>query len=468
MILPERVVELNGRAERPGRYVLYWMQASQRAACNHALAWAIGAANRRRLPVVTCFGLTDEYGEANERHYAFMLEGLAETGRSLERRGVRFVLRRGRPAAVAAELSAEAALVVTDMGYLRHQRAWRAALARRARCRVVRVESDAVVPVAAASDREEYAARTIRPKLRRQWDRWLVPLRSRRVRRDALGLDIGGEGAGDVEGLLRRLRIDRSVGRVRRFRGGTRQARRHLRRFLRGGLARYADERGEAGAGVESHMSPYLHFGQISPLEVALAVRCARGAPPAAVEAYLEELLVRRELAINFVWYNRRYDSWAALPAWARATLAAAACDRRDRVYTAAELAAGETHDPLWNAAMAEMRLTGKMHNTMRMYWGKKIIEWTPSPRAALRVMLALNNRFFLDGRDPCSYANVAWCFGKHDRPWGRRAIFGTVRYMSRDGLQRKHDMDGYVRRVARLAAAEGQAAGARQRECTA
>jgi len=200
-------------------------------------------------------------------------------------------------------------------------------------------------------------------------------------------------------------------------------------------------------------MSPYLHFGQISPLEIALAVRRSRVRDRANKDAYLEELLVRRELAINFVFYNRRYDVYASLPRWARATLKAHRHDRREHVYTLRQLEAAETHDPYWNAAMTEMRLTGKMHNYMRMYWGKKILEWTRTPAAAFRRALDLNNRYFLDGRDPASYANVAWCFGKHDRPWKQRPVFGTVRYMNAAGLERKFDMDAYVRRVAGLSA---------------
>jgi len=205
-------------------------------------------------------------------------------------------------------------------------------------------------------------------------------------------------------------------------------------------------------------MSPYLHFGQIGPLQIALAVRAARGLPKAAKDAFLEELLVRRELAINFVRYTPGYDRFACLPRWARATLKAHKSDRRERVYSLADLDAGRTHDPYWNAAMAEMRATGKMHNYMRMYWGKKLLEWTRSPRTAFRWMLELNNRYFLDGRDPASYANVAWCLGLHDRPWPERPIFGTVRYMNAAGLERKFDMQRYLDKVARLVAAEEKA----------
>ena len=450
MVHQERIQELNDEPIRDGLYVLYWMQASQRAECNHALTFAIERANAMGVPVVAAFGLTDEYPEANERHYAFLLEGLAETSATLERRGIRLVVRRGSPEDVALELADAASLVVADRGYLRHQRHWRDAVGRAAPCLAVQVDSDVVVPVEAASDKEEYAARTLRPKLHRLWDRFLVPLRRVQAKKDSLGLRLDSLDAADVDGLLASLKVDRTVGRVGHYVGGASRARALLRKFIATKLDDYAGRRNDPSLDIQSHMSPYLHFGQISPLEVALAVRRSR-AGEASKQTYIEELLVRRELAVNFVFRNGRYDQYAALPHWARTTLKRHRRDRREHVYTLDDLAAARTHDPYWNAAMEEVRLTGKMHNYMRMYWGKKIIEWTPAPQQAYRTMLALNNRYFLDGRDPASYTNVAWCFGKHDRPWGERDIFGTVRYMNAAGLERKFAIDDYVRQVAAL-----------------
>jgi len=452
MIQPERIQILNDLPAKDGRFVLYWMQASQRADGNHALEFAVRRANRLNQPVVVVFGLTDEYPDANERHYAFMLEGLAETNDRLAERGIQLVVRRGPPWKVAAELAeAGASLVVADRGYLRHQRLWREELAARVGRRCYQVESDAVVPVEAASDKEEYAARTLRPKLHRQWPRYLTALKSGPVRKDSLNMRLGSLDISRTDEILNALDVDRTVGRIGRYLGGISQARKRLRAFTATKLREYANRRNDPSLGIQSHMSPYLHFGQISPLEIALAIRRSRVRDRANKDAYLEELLVRRELAVNFVFYNRAYDVYASLPRWVRTTLKAHRHDRREHVYTLQQLESGATHDPYWNAAMAEMRLTGKMHNYMRMYWGKKILEWTRTPAAAFRRALKLNNRYFLDGRDPASYANVAWCFGKHDRPWKRRPIFGTVRYMNAAGLQRKFDMEAYVRWVSAL-----------------
>jgi deoxyribodipyrimidine photo-lyase len=195
-------------------------------------------------------------------------------------------------------------------------------------------------------------------------------------------------------------------------------------------------------------MSPYLHFGQLSPLYLALQIKAAVSRLKKAQEAYLEELIVRRELAMNFINYTPNYDSYGCLSQWAQKTLKQHQTDKREYVYTRRQLEDAETHDEYWNAAMREMKITGFMHNYMRMYWGKKILEWSKTPQHAFRTTLAINNTYFLDGRDPNSYTGVAWVFGVHDRAWFERPIFGKVRYMAASGLERKCDIQGYVRKV--------------------
>jgi deoxyribodipyrimidine photo-lyase len=452
---PERVKLLNEREpDGSGRYVLYWMQAAQRAGCNHALEHAVALANARGLPMVVAFGLTDDYPEANLRHYRFLLEGLRETAAALARRGARFVLRRGRPAEVALGLAADAALVVCDVGYARYQRAWRRQVAADAGRQVVEVEGEVVVPVEAASDRAEVGARTLRPKLLRLRERFLVPLAEQRVEVRADGVAISSDlDPADVEGSLASLRLDRSVPPTGRFTGGTSHARGRLHRFLRGRLPGYKDARSDPAHRRTTELSPYLQFGQISPVEMALAAVAA--APPEDPDraSFLEELIVRRELAHNFVRYTDRYDAYDCLPRWAQATLDRHRRDPRQHRYDEGELEAGRTHDPYFNAAMREMRLTGYMHNYMRMYWGKKILEYTASPEEAFATTLRLNNRHFLCGRGANAFANVAWIFGQHDRPWVERPVFGQVRYMNDKGLERKFDIAAYVRWAERLEA---------------
>jgi deoxyribodipyrimidine photo-lyase len=448
MIQNERIQVLNSQAPRKGRYVLYWMQASQRAEANHALEYAVSKANERREPLLVCFFLTPAFPEANVRHYAFMIEGLRETREALRRRGIGMVIRSASPDAGAIALARKASLVVVDRGYLRIQREWRETVASRIECPLVQVESDAVVPVEVASAKEEYAAATIRPRIQRKLPFFLKPLRETEPVVPSLSLERNSFAIEDTEKALSALSVDRAAAPVAGFRGGAAEARRRLALFIDEKLDHYAEDRSDPSLDGVSHMSPYLHFGQISPLSIALEV--ARTGSIGR-EAYIEELIVRRELALNFVFYNREYDSFASLPTWARKALVAHQGDKRPALYSAEELELSQTHDPYWNAAQKEMVLTGKMHGYMRMYWGKKILEWTKTPEEAFRTALALNNRYELDGRDPNGFAGVAWCFGKHDRPWAERAVFGTIRYMNDRGLRRKFDIDRYVRRVAAL-----------------
>jgi deoxyribodipyrimidine photo-lyase len=444
LIQRERVRPLNNEVERGRDYVLYWMQAAQRADDNHALEYAVDLANERGKPLVAFFGLTESFPEANERHYAFMLEGLAETARSLEKRGVRLVVRKTSPDAGAIGLARRADLVVVDRGYLRVERGWREAAARDIDCPLIQVETNAVVPLEQASPKEEWAARTLRPKIERRLEEFLVPLKSRRLKKNSLGLRLDSLDIMDAPRALGRLKIDRSIGRVARFMGGTSEAKRRLGEFIARKLVLYSEARNDPNAGAVSDMSPYLHFGQISPLFIALEV--LRSKSPAA-EVYLEELIVRRELSLNFVQYNPAYDRFAGVPAWAQKTLGEHEQDKREAIYSAAELEGARTGDPYWNAAQRQLVAEGTMHNYMRMYWGKRLIEWTRSAGEGFWIALYLNNKYAVDGRDPNSFAGVAWCFGRHDRAWPSRPVFGKVRSMTASGLRRKFDIEAYIRK---------------------
>lgn len=450
MIQKERIKFLNQKEVKKGSYVLYWMQASQRTEYNHALEYSILKANEFRQPVVVFFGITDHYPEANLRHYVFMLEGLKEVKQGLRDRKIQLVVRHQSPELGAIQMAKKASLVVVDRGYLRIQRQWREYVAKRIDSPLIQVESDTVVPVEEASPKEEYSAATLRLKLNKKLSHFLTPLSEREPMVSSLPMEFSSFEIEDMERTLTKLQIDRSVRKVASFRGGTQEALEHLDGFLEEKLDRYAELRNDPTLNYLSQMSPYLHFGQISPLYIALKVKRTESL---GKEAFLEELIVRRELSINFVFYNEHYDSLDGLPLWAKRTLKAHQKDRRPYLYTLEELERGETHDPYWNAAQKEMILTGKMHGYMRMYWGKKILEWVKKPEEAYRTTLYLNNKYELDGRDPNGFAGVAWCFGKHDRPWAERPIFGTVRYMNDKGLKRKFDADEYVRKIKRIEA---------------
>jgi deoxyribodipyrimidine photo-lyase len=448
MIQKERIKALNKKEVKKGTYVLYWMQASQRTEYNHALEYAIIRANELHQPVVVFFGITDHFPEANERHYAFMLEGLQEVKQSLEKRGIQMIILHKSPAVGAIQLAKKASLAVVDRGYLRIQKQWRNIVAYQIDCPLLQVEGDIIVPVEEASSKEEYAAATIRSKIHKKLNHFLVPLRQVDPFINPIPLDVESFSIENIDQAISKLRIDRSVKRVNSFQGGMKEALRHLEVFLEGKLDRFPELRNDPTLDYLSHMSPYLHFGQISPLFIALKVKQTKSP---GTEAFLEELIIRRELSMNFVFYNEKYDSYGAIPEWARNSLRSHKKEKRDYVYSLETMEKAETHDPYWNAAQKEMVVNGKMHGYMRMYWGKKIIEWVKTPERAFRNVLYLNNKYELDGRDPNGFTGVAWCFGKHDRPWGERPIFGNVRYMNDKGLKRKFDADGYVKKLSQL-----------------
>lgn len=452
MIQQKRIRQLNHKQLVKGQYVLYWMQAAQRAEYNHALEYCIRRANEIKRPVVVIFGITDGYPDANLRHYYFMLEGLKEIKEALGRRGIALVIRYESPELSAVEFTRKACMVVVDACHTRIQRKWRQYAAKNIDCLLEEVETNLIVPVTEASDKENFSAGTFRPRIKAKLGDYLVKLRHSKPLRDSLGLHFNSFDISDINLALSRLKIDRSIGPVKTFKAGTSQAKRHLKNFIKDKLDFYDEFRNDPSKDFVSNMSPYLHFGQISPLYIALEVSKSKSA---GKDAYLEELIVRRELSHNFVYYNSKYDQFECLAPWAKNTLNLHSFDKREYVYSLKKFEYAETHDPYWNAAQKEMIITGKMHGYMRMYWGKKILEWSKSPKEGLRIAFYLNNKYELDGRDPNGFAGVAWCFGKHDRAWGERKVFGKIRYMNAAGLRRKFDPDKYIEKVSKLEAGE-------------
>jgi deoxyribodipyrimidine photo-lyase len=446
MIEDTRIRLLNKKHLVKGEYILYWMQASQRAEYNHALEFAIKQANERRQPLIVYFGLTDKFPEANERHYYFMLEGLKNVQEALNKKGIGMVIECFSPEIGAVSFAKKASLVVCDRGYLRIQKYWRQYVAENINCPLLQVESDVVVPVETASNKEEYSAATLRRKLLKILHQYIVPLSEETPKIDSSHLNFESYDISDINKAVSALNIYHTVKPVASFHGGTGEAIKRLEEFISNKLYRYADLRNDPNEDGLSNLSPYLHFGQISPLYVFLQIS-RHGGPDC--DAFLEELVIRRELGVNFVHYNQQYDSIEGLPNWAKRTLYEHKRDSREYLYSLEQLGKGQTHEPYWNAAQKEMVITGKMHGYMRMYWGKKILEWTENPEAAFSNALYLNNKYELDGRDANGFAGVAWCFGKHDRPWGGHRIFGNVRYMSADGLKRKFDAAKYAQKYA-------------------
>ena len=444
MIVDERLTfGGNSTVNNNGAYVLYWAEISPRVSWNYALSFAIETAERTGKPLVVYFGITDDYPEANLRHYTFMVEGLIEFYSLLKQMNIRMVIGHCSPEKGAAIMARNAVMVVADMPYLTHQRRNHLWLEKMIEVPFVQVESNLIVPVRSASSKEEYSAATLRRKIWRMVHYFSEHDCACEYRGQFFDDDLPLDDIydGDAGSVITRLDIDRSVEPVSLFKGGESRAKGVLDYFIEHHLDRYSEFHNDPLKEYSSSLSPYLHFGQISPVDIYRKVAACDCEDK---KDFLEQLVVRRHLAFNYVFYNPQYDSYESIPQWAKKTLGEHSSDIRPYLYTFDQLEKGITHDPYWNAAQKDLRENGTMHNYMRMYWGKKIIEWSEDPLIAFQTALKLNNRYQLDGRDPNGYAGVAWCFGKHDRPWSTRAVFGSVRYMNDKGLKRKFDIKQY------------------------
>lgn len=455
-----RGTRINDKRTQPeGEYVLYWMQSTHRFEENWALRFAVIEADRLNKPLVVHQGLDPTYEHANDRIHSFILHNARELAARAEEMGLhyQFVLRQRRDddRRVVDRLAARAALVVTDRfptcGIAeRTQR-----LGERANCRVVAIESHAVVP-SGAIEKEEYAARTIRPKLAKLMALALEPVEDRGARvavtpslaaslRDTVATATLDLATVDLDSAIAACEIDHSVPAVA-MRSGLTAARARLHAFCDGALAHYSERRSdptdEEGS---SRLSPYLHFGQIAAAEVA---RAALASPHAAETGkFIDELVTWRELSLNFCLRNPNFGTLAALPEWVHRTMAKHADDPREATYSLEQLERAATHDELWNAAQRELELTGVMHNVVRMLWGKSVLLWSAHYADALAWLVHLNNKYGLDGRDPSSYGGIQWCFGKFDRPFYDRPVLGVIRPMSLKRARDKWDTVRYVHR---------------------
>jgi deoxyribodipyrimidine photo-lyase len=483
--VPEiRIRRQNGRPVRPeGQFVLYWMIAARRAAWNFALQRAVEWAEKLGKSLVVLEALRCDYPWANDRLHRFILEGVADNAAAFRGTPARYYPyvepAAGAGKGLLAALAERACLVVTDefpAFFLPHMVT---AAAARVPVLLEQVDGNGLLPLRAA-DRDYPTAYAFRRFLQKQLPVHLGvvpaadPLAGAALPETSLAPEIlrrwppaTPQQLAAGAALLANLPVDHSVAPVA-TRGGAEAARRMLRQFLTDRLADYPERRNEPEAEATSGLSPYLHFGHLSAHQVfaelaaqeawhlgrlSFETRGKRGGwwgMSEAAEAFLDQLVTWRELGFNFCGFRDDCDRFESLPGWALATLAKHAGDPRPYLYTPEEFAAGGTHDPLWNAAQMQLVREGRLHNYLRMLWGKKILEWSPTPQEAAAVMIELNNRYALDGRDPNSYSGIFWCLGRYDRPWGpERPIIGTVRYMSSGNTARKVRVKDYIRRYA-------------------
>ncbi|MRR57717.1 MAG: deoxyribodipyrimidine photo-lyase [Deltaproteobacteria bacterium] len=427
--------------------VVYWMSRDQRVADNWALLYAQDLALQRGVPLGVIFCLVPDYLGATARQYGFMLRGLMEVQERLQRKGIPFHLQMGKPSKVIPRFIEEnrVSLLVADFNPLRIRSEWNRQVAEQIAIPFFVVDSHNIVPCWVASPKQEYAARTFRPKIGKILPEFLTEFPPLAVHTFCWKGEVERV---DRERVSQALQVDSSVDEVRWIVPGERSARMALTDFLEKRLACYSVRRNDPTLDGQSGLSPYLHFGQLSAQRAALEVQRFAGSF-AAEKAFLEELIVRRELCDNFCYYNSEYDNFNGFPRWARDTLARHRHDRREYLYTREQFQGALTHDPLWNAAQQQMLDSGKMPGYLRMYWAKKILEWSATPEEALETAIYLNDRFELDGRDPCGYVGIAWSIGGvHDRPWPERPVSGTIRSMSFQGCRKKFDVEEYLRKV--------------------
>jgi deoxyribodipyrimidine photo-lyase len=439
----------SGQPNSDGTCVIYWMQRAQRGIDNPALDVAIEVANALRKPAVVFFAPVPFYPHANLRHYQFLAQGIPDIASALERRNIGFVLRR-YPDHSLVQFCDEVtpAMVIGDENPMREPESWRVKAAQRLKVPLWTVDADVIVP-SKLLERAQYAAHTIRPRQRTHLKQFLIAAKNPHAKigwkKPAKLVSLVSDCKAGKFDLSEGWKLDRSVSPVSHWRGGSKEALRLLKDFVEHKLRGYGTQRNKPEIDHTSRLSPYLHFGHISPVTVALAVSKA-DAPGPDKEAFLNQIITWRELSINLVRFNPDYDNFECGEPWAHRTLAKHAKDDRPVLYTERQLENAETHDSLWNAAQMQMVNTGWMHNYMRMYWGKKILEWSKSPAEAYRIAVYLNDKYELDGRDPNGYAGIAWSIvGKFDRPWFERPIFGQIRYMSGASTGKKFNSKKYI-----------------------
>ncbi|WP_378954040.1 deoxyribodipyrimidine photo-lyase [Pelosinus sp. sgz500959] len=424
--------------------IVYWMSRDQRAQDNWALLYAQKLAIERQEQLLVVFCLVPTFLEASIRQYGFMLRGLIETFKVLTNKNIPCYLLQGAPHQTLPPWLAQhkASLLVTDFDPLKIKRHWKDEILATIQIPCHEVDAHNIVPCWIASQKLEYAAYTLRPKINKLLPQFLedIPQITHHPISGIISAPLP-----DLELLFPSLQINHSIKEINWLTPGSQAAQLLLNSFIEKKLPYYDTQSNDPTKDMQSNLSPYLHFGQLSPQRVALSILRGQKITP-ATESFLEELIVRRELADNFCYYNPHYDNIDAFHPWAHKTLAEHFDDLREYYYSLHDFEQAHTHDELWNAAQRQMITTGKMHGYVRMYWAKKILEWSETPQQAMKFAIYLNDKYQLDGRDPNGYAGIAWSIGGvHDRAWGERKVFGKIRYMNYNGMKRKFDIKSYI-----------------------
>ncbi len=422
--------------------VVYWMQRDQRAHDNWALIYAQNNAIEKNTSLLVVFSLVPNFLDAAIRQYGFMLKGLQEVESELHKYNIPFILTYGDAGIEIPKFveSINASLLVADFNPLKISRRWKKSVVDKIDIPFHEVDAHNIVPFHQVSEKQEFAAYTIRPKIHKLLPKFLDEFPSLQKMKSEIN-----SARVDWKTIHDSLNVNRTVKEVDWIIPGETAANNTLQEFITNKFAKYAAERNFPTHDAQSNLSPYFHFGHIAPQRVALAIQPLTEYGESH-KAFLEEMIIRRELSDNFCYFNKNYDSFDGFQLWARESLNQHRKDKRDYVYDLEDFELAKTHDDLWNAAQLEMVVTGKMHGYMRMYWAKKILEWSKAPEEAMHAAIYLNDKYELDGRDPNGYAGIAWSIGGvHDRIWFERPVYGKIRYMNANGCAKKFDVQKYI-----------------------
>lgn len=439
----KRVRALNER-EYSGGPVAYWMSRDQRVNDNWALIYTQELAKKNNVPFAVVFCLVPEFLGATIRQYGFMLKGLKEIENHLQKKNIPFYVLTGPPEIEIPKFidKNNAGILVADFSPLKISRIWKKSVSKKINIPFYEVDAHNIVPCWITSQKQEYGAYTIRPKINRLIDEYMDEFPPVKKQKLSWNKPLNKN---DWDKAIKSLKVDFSVPEINWLKPGENAAWKIMMDFFNNKLKNYGEHRNEPNKDGQSNLSPYLNFGQISAQRIALNILKYEKYLK-STEAFLEELIVRRELSDNFCYYNSNYDSFDGIPFWAKKSLNKHRLDRREYIYTLKQFEEAATHDSLWNAAQLQMVRKGKMHGYMRMYWAKKILEWTKSPEEAIEIAIYLNDKYELDGRNPNGYTGILWSIGGlHDRAWGERKVFGKIRYMNEKGCKRKFDVQKYI-----------------------
>ena len=445
----KRVCKLNNLEVSNNGPILYWMSRDQRVSDNWALIFAYNQSKSLNQPLFVIFNFVENFLGATERQYDFMIEGLKEVEEDLKDLNIPFFIEFGDPTNTIPSFMEKnnISMLITDFSPLKVSRKWKNEVKKKIKAPFYEVDTHNIVPIWVASQKLEFAARTIRPKINVNLNEFLTDFPKLKPLESTNQIS-----KINWEHIKEKAISDKSVKKVKWIRSGTKNANKTLELFIEEKLEKYNENRNDPSKNFQSNLSPFFHFGQISSQRVAWEINKTKGISSEKKEQFLEELIIRKELSDNFCFYNQNYDKFEGFPNWAKETLNKHKNDVREIEYSLSDFENAKTHEKLWNAAQNEMVKTGKMHGYLRMYWAKKILEWSKSAEEALEIAIYLNDKYELDGRDPNGYTGIAWSIGGvHDRPWFDRPIYGSIRYMSESGARNKFDIDAYIDFVSKL-----------------